>query len=298
MANSAYWFKHDTNAKDDHKVMLLMDQLGIEGYGIFWIIIEVLREQEDYSYPMAMLPVLAKRYYSSAEKFRAVVLNYGLFEVFENDNFSSPSLMKRMGSYDAICEKRRASGSVGGKKKAEKLVANAKQMLSNDVANAKQPCSKPVASRVDKSRVEEIGVDKIESPIRESKVFTKAFLESPFKDESIRFSKWYLDNLAPESITISDKSLEEWAYQWYLLRSTDKRSNVKEMCDAIKWAREDKFWSSHLITPMKLRTKDKNGVMFIDRFIIEMQKSNTNGKQKEGDYSWLMQWIADNPNLK
>lgn len=92
MANAAYWFKHDSNAKDDHKIMLLMDQLGLEGYGIYWVLIETLREQEGYRYPIAMLPILAKRYMTSSEKMRAVVLNYGLFDVYEDDLFASPSL--------------------------------------------------------------------------------------------------------------------------------------------------------------------------------------------------------------
>ena len=43
-----YWFRHDSNAKDDYKCMILIEQLGCEGYGIFWILVETLREQKDY----------------------------------------------------------------------------------------------------------------------------------------------------------------------------------------------------------------------------------------------------------
>ena len=124
-----------------------------------------------------------------------------------------------------------------------------------------------------------------------------AFHSSPHKDEAVNFAKWFRDNLAPQSITVTDKILDDWAYQWYLLREVDNRSDVKEVCAAIQWARGDSFWSNNFLTPMKLRTKDKNGVMFIDRFIAEKNKIKHNGKQPE-DYSWLMQWIADNPNLK
>ena len=31
----AYYFSHDANAQDDPKCMLLIDQMGLEGYGIF-----------------------------------------------------------------------------------------------------------------------------------------------------------------------------------------------------------------------------------------------------------------------
>lgn len=119
MANAAYWFKHDTNAKDDYKCMLLIDQLGLEGYGIYWVLIETLREQEGYRYPIAMLPILAKRYGTSGEKMTTVVTKYGLFEVFEDNTFASPALVKRMGDYDLLCLKRKEIGAAGGRKKAE-----------------------------------------------------------------------------------------------------------------------------------------------------------------------------------
>lgn len=162
MAHSAFWFKHDTNAKDDYKIMLLMDQLGLEGYGIYWVLIEVLREQPDYRYPMDMLPILAKRYSSSTEKFKTVVMSYGLFIVFDDENFASPSLLRRMAEYDQVIEKKRLSGSVGGKKRAINQ-ANAKQMLSKCQASAKQVPSKCEANgqanpsdriRLDKNRIE------------------------------------------------------------------------------------------------------------------------------------------------
>lgn len=34
MSKDAYYFTHDSNAKDDPKCALLIDQLGMEGYGI------------------------------------------------------------------------------------------------------------------------------------------------------------------------------------------------------------------------------------------------------------------------
>ena len=42
MSKDAYYFSHDSNAKDDPKCMVLIDQLGLEGYGIFWVLIETL----------------------------------------------------------------------------------------------------------------------------------------------------------------------------------------------------------------------------------------------------------------
>ena len=137
MANAAYWFKHDSNAKDDYKCMLLIDQLGMEGYGIFWVLIETLREQDGYRYPMAMLPILAKRYGTSGEKMKAVVTSYDLFEMFEDGSFSSPALIRRMDEYDVLIDAKKKAGAIGGKKRAAN--AEAKRLLDQSLDNPQAP---------------------------------------------------------------------------------------------------------------------------------------------------------------
>lgn len=112
----AFYFPHDSNAKDDPKCVLLIDQLGCEGYGIYWILIEILREQPEYSYPVALLPSLAKRYGTSFEKIKAVVCNYGLFMLKDDIIFFSESLIRRM----KPLEDKRLKASIAGKESAKK----------------------------------------------------------------------------------------------------------------------------------------------------------------------------------
>lgn len=157
MANeSAFWFKHDSNAKDDPKVSLLIDQLGLEGYGAFWMLLETLREQPGYIYPVKLLPTLARKYMITTEKLKTVVYNYALFTVKEDNIFYSEGLIKRMDKYNEIKELRRDAGRKGGLAKgtASKSLANAKQVLSKSIADAKQTDSISLASRVEYSRVE------------------------------------------------------------------------------------------------------------------------------------------------
>jgi hypothetical protein len=111
MAKDAYYFPHDSNAKDDPKSIMLIEELGLEGYGIFWVLIETLRDQPEYKAPMSMLPALGRRYNSSGEKFRAVVSRYGLFEVDNNEFFFSKSFGKRM----ELIDKKRKELSDAGK---------------------------------------------------------------------------------------------------------------------------------------------------------------------------------------
>lgn len=110
MANNAYYFSHDSNAKDDPKCMLLIDQLGLEGYGIFWVLIEVLRDQPDYKYPLNLVPILARRYNTTAEKMMTVIKNYNLFQFDEHNTFFSFSLNRRMDRVQSGIEQRRLAG--------------------------------------------------------------------------------------------------------------------------------------------------------------------------------------------
>ena len=112
----AYYFPHDSNAKDDPKCSMLIEQLGCEGYGIYWILVETLRDQPDYRYPLNMLPILARKYNTTHEKIKVVVGNYGLF-VVDEELFFSISLCKRMEKLEMIREKRKFAGLKSAEKR-------------------------------------------------------------------------------------------------------------------------------------------------------------------------------------
>lgn len=116
----AYYFPHDSNAKDDPKIVLLIEQMGLEGYGIYWVLIETLREQPEYRYPLALLPALARRFLTSKEKVAIVVDGYNLFEIENKEFFLSPSLCRRMAIIDT---KRKRLSDAGKKGRAKQLQA-------------------------------------------------------------------------------------------------------------------------------------------------------------------------------
>jgi len=89
-------FPHDYNAKDDPKCMLLIEQMGLEGYGIFWVLLETLRVQEDYKCHVSLVPPIARRYGTSIEKVKCVILNYNLFTIEGNEFFYSAPFRNRM----------------------------------------------------------------------------------------------------------------------------------------------------------------------------------------------------------
>jgi len=44
----AYYFSHDANARHDPNIIKMISAYGMEGYGWYWVIIEMLREQDNY----------------------------------------------------------------------------------------------------------------------------------------------------------------------------------------------------------------------------------------------------------
>lgn len=92
MNTNATTFQHDAAAMDDPKCMLLTDQLGMEGYGIYWALLEKLRTQPGQRLPLQVVPILARRFGTSEAKVRSVISGYGLFQVDDEGYFYSQSM--------------------------------------------------------------------------------------------------------------------------------------------------------------------------------------------------------------
>jgi len=99
MDKDAYYFPHFCNARSDRKIRRLRKELGIEGYGIYFMVLEVLREQEDFAYPLKDIDLLADDFSASEAKVEAVVKSYGLFRVDDDKFFYSPKLIEYLKPY-------------------------------------------------------------------------------------------------------------------------------------------------------------------------------------------------------
>lgn len=84
----AYYFSHDSNARNDQKCLKLRRVLGMEGYGIYWVLIEMLREASGFRLPLSSVPDIAYETRVSEEKVNAVITQFDLFEIHEEVFFS------------------------------------------------------------------------------------------------------------------------------------------------------------------------------------------------------------------
>jgi hypothetical protein len=107
----AYYFSHDSNARNDEKVLSLRMSLGMEGYGIYWSIIEKMRENTDYMCSKAY-DLIAFDLRVEEEKIKRVVEDFELFEISEcGKKFYSKSLLNRMAKMNEKSEKARESAN-------------------------------------------------------------------------------------------------------------------------------------------------------------------------------------------
>lgn len=94
MAKDTYYFSHDYNAHNDIKILFLRQQLGMEGYGIFWFLVESLADSGGIL-PMKLIPVLAMQMQVTEAKVNGVITGYDLFK-FTEENFYSERLITHL----------------------------------------------------------------------------------------------------------------------------------------------------------------------------------------------------------
>lgn len=96
MAKEAYFFSHDSNARNDDKIIALRMKLKAEGYGIYFMILERLRDSADYM-SIKDYNMLAFDFRVSSDTVKSVVEDFGLFQFTDDGKrFYSESFKRRM----------------------------------------------------------------------------------------------------------------------------------------------------------------------------------------------------------
>ena len=113
MKKDTYYFSHDYNAHNDVKILFLRQQLGMEGYGIFWFLIESLADSGGIL-PMKIIPVLAMQMQVPEIKVKAVIESFDLFMI-NDEIFFSQRLLDHLQIRNVASE----NGKKGAKKRWE-----------------------------------------------------------------------------------------------------------------------------------------------------------------------------------
>jgi hypothetical protein len=136
------YFSHDSNARNDLKIAALIEDHEIEAYGIYWVIIEMLREQDEYKLPWGIMSFkgIAKAVGKKGETayIQALIMEMcdpNKYDLLKKDtkHFWSESLISRMKVMQEKMGKFSKAGKASAEARQERTAALTKEKLLKDV---------------------------------------------------------------------------------------------------------------------------------------------------------------------
>lgn len=155
------YFPLDTDIKSDIRVKRMMKALGLEGYGIYISLLQMLCKAKSFRYLISDIDLLADDIGSSIEKIKVVVLSYDLFEIIDEEFFSL-YLQEKLTCFidkkrkDSIRSFKGNSAKYGHYTKDEISAFSEDEILGMCGIEADSPMRSLVGSQVKKSKVKEI----------------------------------------------------------------------------------------------------------------------------------------------
>ena len=162
-----FYFAHDYNARNDPKLQNVLFDLGVEGIGVFWCIIEQLYEQGG-KLPMHYCKSIAFALHVDFKCVERLVNDYGLFKN-DGQNMWSESVLNRLNRRTEVSEKRKLAALARWRQNIENQSqtqapascrqvsenASVMQMQSNSNANAEHKVKEIKEKEIIKEREKE-----------------------------------------------------------------------------------------------------------------------------------------------
>jgi len=146
MKKDAFYFPHFSNARNDSKLIKVRRVLGVEGYGLYFMLLEVLREQTNFKCHLNSIEDLAFEWHTSKEKLATVINDFDLFTI-DSEHFFSCKLIYFLQPYIEKSERARAAALIRWNKVNNDANADANALPAHSTGNA---------SKVKESEVNEI----------------------------------------------------------------------------------------------------------------------------------------------
>lgn len=203
-----YYFSHDFNARNDPKILAMRSKYGSEGYGWYWMIIEILREQSEYKleHNKYLCITLAMQLQCDCNALHNYVEDcINEYHLFESDGVYiwSNSLMRRM--EEKVTKSENAKKAAKARwNKASKDKKDTKKC--NDNADAMQPQCDSNAIKESKRK---------ESKGKENK---REREDNSYTQEALELCKYYSELKPGQDITSDLASLEifieRYGFDW------------------------------------------------------------------------------------
>lgn len=153
---SKHWFPHDFYTRNKSKLSYLMYEYGTSGYGLFWVIVEMLYESSDNWLELndKVYASIAQQTKDDKEYIKTFIEKcINDFEVFtESDGrFTTDRVLEHSEKMNVSINKKRHAGKASAKKRAENVTSK----TSTDVEQMLNTCStEPEKRSTDKIRLD------------------------------------------------------------------------------------------------------------------------------------------------
>lgn len=127
------YFSHDYGARNDPDLVRLSIEMGLEGIGIYWGIIEMLHEYGGYI-ELNDARTIAYNLHVEEEKVRRVFNSEGLF-VEENGQFYSRRVLENLRQMNIVSAERAKAGKKGAAVLKARLNADAKTAIGDQLSS-------------------------------------------------------------------------------------------------------------------------------------------------------------------
>lgn len=107
------YIPHPSNCRVSSALTRMLMHEGVEGYGIYWMLLEMLRDCPSYKTSYFPESFAYAMHCSDLEKITRVCKEYDLFQIDQDNNMWSPWLCEVMGEYDDRKQKLREAGKRG-----------------------------------------------------------------------------------------------------------------------------------------------------------------------------------------
>lgn len=258
----AYSFPHDENARKDPKIIRLIRIMGWEGYGLYWMLVEVMHEQKG---ALSMESIADIAYDSKVDEtdLLKVLKDFQLFELNEG-NFTAPRIDKNLGLRGGRSKGAKKAAKIRWEKERTSKDPENTDVSSERIAPAVQSQSKRNANNIREDNIREDNKGKKRSSskkvlFRDSKYFEK-------KEFAAALPLWPKDKLA--------------YYYNAALRWSDE-GNKK-----INWIATVKNWADRNKQEGKLKFSDSKPGAADQRGYTDDQILNKDVKPE--DYNWMM----------
>ena len=156
MSKETFYFSHDYNARNDIRIQALLVEHGAVGYGIYWIIVEILHEESAKKLKLDDLTyvAIARQASTSVEQVKAIVECCLKYELFTEDDgyFFCKRILRNIDKRMEMSEKRAKAGRISAIKRKKRTSVEQNSTSVEESSTSVQ--QHPTKERKEKERKE------------------------------------------------------------------------------------------------------------------------------------------------